>query len=31
MDFEQLVREEIFILWLTACELPLAILCFIYQ
>ena len=31
MDFEQLLRKQIFILWLTACAVPLAMECFIHQ
>jgi len=31
MDFEQFLRKENFILWHTACEVPCAIECFIYQ
>jgi len=31
MDFEQFLRKGIFILWLPACEVPLAMECFIHQ
>ena len=31
MDFEQFLRKEIFILWLTACKVPLAMVFFIHQ